>query len=40
MAPEHLGYFLGVNLATLVLLFVMWIIFRAAMPILIERMSA
>ncbi|QQS55654.1 MAG: ABC transporter permease [Candidatus Competibacteraceae bacterium] len=40
MMPEYLGFFLGVNLATLVLLFVMWIVFRAAMPILIERMSA
>ena len=40
MPPECLGYFVGVNLATLALLFVMWIVFRAAMPILIERMSA
>ena len=40
MMPEYLGYFLGVNLATLALLLVMWIVFRAAMPILIERMSA
>lgn len=40
MTPAYLGYFLGVNLGTLVLLFAMWIVFRAAMPILIERMSA
>ena len=40
MTPAYLGFFLGVNLAILVLLFVTWIVFRAAMPILIERMSA
>jgi lipopolysaccharide transport system permease protein len=35
-----LGYFLAVNLATLALLLVFWAIYRLAMPILIERMSA
>ncbi len=37
------GYFLPflvVNVATLVLLLVVWVIYRLAMPILIERMSA
>lgn len=33
------SYFL-VNVAMIILLFIMWIIYRAAMPILIERMSA
>jgi len=40
MTPEFVGYFLGTNLVILLLLFMMWIVFRAAMPILIERMSA
>lgn len=39
-APEHLGEFLAVSAATLVLLVVALVIYRAAMPILIERMSA
>jgi lipopolysaccharide transport system permease protein len=38
--PEHLGYFLGVNAAAIVLLLVSWIGYRLALPILIERMSA
>lgn len=38
--PEYLGYFIMVNLVATILLFVMWVIYRAAMPILIERMSA
>lgn len=37
---EHLAYFCGVLLTTSALLFLMWIVYRAAMPILIERMSA
>lgn len=37
---EHLVYFCGVVIATTALLFLMWIVYRAAMPILIERMSA
>ena len=37
---EYLVYFCGVSFVTAVLLFLMWIVFRAAMPILIERMSA
>ena len=39
-SPEFLGYFLAVNAAALVLLFVVWVAYRLAMPILIERMSA
>ena len=35
-----LGYFLAVNLAVVALLLVVWAIYRLAMPILIERMSA
>ena len=40
IAPEFLVYFLAVNAAALVLLVVVWIAYRLAMPILIERMSA
>jgi len=36
----HLGYFLAVNLATMALLLIVWAVYRLAMPILIERMSA
>lgn len=39
-APEHLLAFLIVNLLALALLLVVWGIYRLAMPILIERMSA
>lgn len=39
-APEHLGAFVSVNIGMLVLLVLVWVIYRAAMPILIERMSA
>jgi len=35
-----LGYFLAVNLATVALLLIVWAVYRLAMPILIERMSA
>jgi lipopolysaccharide transport system permease protein len=38
--PEYLGYYLLVNLAAVALLHVVWVIYRLAMPILIERMSA
>jgi lipopolysaccharide transport system permease protein len=38
--PEYLGYFLLVNLAAVILLLVVWVVYRLAMPILIERMSA
>jgi lipopolysaccharide transport system permease protein len=38
--PEFLGYFLAVNVAALALLLVVWMAYRLAMPILIERMSA
>jgi len=38
--PELLGLFFLVNLYMLLVTGVMWVIYRAAMPILIERMSA
>jgi lipopolysaccharide transport system permease protein len=38
--PEFLGAFVVVNLLTLVLLLLVWVVYRLAMPILIERMSA
>ena len=37
---EYLYYYTIVNGAVLLLLLIVWIIYRAAMPILIERMSA
>jgi lipopolysaccharide transport system permease protein len=39
-APEFLGYYLIVNGFLLALLFLVWIAYRAAMPILVERMSS
>lgn len=38
--PELLAYFIAVNVAAAALLVVVWIIYRLAMPILIERMSS
>ena len=38
--PEHLGYFVVVNVVSIVLLFMFWVVFRLAMPILIERMGS
>lgn len=38
--PEYPEYFLLVNAVVIALLLTVWIIYRAAMPILIERMSA
>jgi lipopolysaccharide transport system permease protein len=38
--PEHLGYFLVVNVVSIVLLFMFWVVFRLAMPILIERIGS
>lgn len=40
VAPDYLGYFLLVNLVSVSLLFVVWVAYRLAMPIIIERMSA
>jgi homopolymeric O-antigen transport system permease protein len=40
LAPEHLSYFISVNVAATLLLFMFWIVFRLAMPILIERMGS
>ncbi|MFC1778226.1 ABC transporter permease [Pseudomonadota bacterium] len=39
-APEYLGYFVGVNVTAVFLLLIFWIVFRLAMPILIERMGS
>jgi len=39
-APEHITAFIAVNGCTALLLLGVWIVFRLAMPILIERMSA
>ncbi|MFZ2540637.1 MAG: ABC transporter permease [Gallionella sp.] len=38
--PEYLGYYMAVNVAAILLLFLFWIVFRLAMPILIERMGS
>jgi len=40
LTPDYLGYFAAVNAIAIVLLFVFWIVFRRAMPILIERMGS
>jgi len=40
MSPEYLGYFIFVNIILFVLLIITWMIYRVAMPILIERMSS
>lgn len=37
---ELAGYFCTVNLASIVLLLLAWMVYRVAMPILVERMSA
>lgn len=39
-SPEMLGYFFVVNFIAFLLLLVTWVIYRLAMPILIERMGA
>ena len=38
-SPEYLGYFMVVNIASVLLLCMFWIVFRLAMPILIERIG-
>src|SRR5262245_26306185 len=38
--PEHLGYFVVVNVVSIVLLFMFWVVFRLAMPILTERIGS
>jgi lipopolysaccharide transport system permease protein len=38
--PEFLSYFVAVNILAIILLVLMWAIYRLAMPILIDRMSA
>ncbi|MFC1881328.1 ABC transporter permease [Thermodesulfobacteriota bacterium] len=40
LSPDYLGYFLIVNALIIGLLIVVWVVYRIAMPILIERMSA
>lgn len=40
LSAEHLLPFLLVNAVTIILLLVVWVVYRLAMPILIERMSA
>jgi lipopolysaccharide transport system permease protein len=39
-SPNYLGYFFIVNGLVIALLLMVWIVYRVAMPILIERMSA
>ncbi|MGQ3685778.1 MAG: ABC transporter permease [Candidatus Loosdrechtia sp.] len=38
--PEYLGYFVSVNIISILLLLIVWVIYRLSMPILIERMSS
>ena len=38
--PEHLVYFMVVNVVSILLLFMFWVVFRLAMPILIERIGS
>lgn len=40
LTPMHLSYFMVVNAIAIVLLFLFWIVFRLAMPILIERIGS
>jgi len=40
LTPEYLGYFIVINAIAIILLFMLWIVFRLAMPILIERMGS
>ena len=40
ISPEYLSYFIIVNVLIVGLLLAVWMIYRVAMPILIERMSA
>lgn len=40
LPPEYFDYFILVNACTFGLLLIFWVVYRLAMPILIERMSA
>ena len=40
ISPDYLGNFFLVNFLLIALLLVVWVVYRAALPILIERMSA
>ena len=39
-APQFLTYFIIVNVVMVLIFLVVWVIYRLAMPILIERMSS
>ena len=39
-SPDYLGYYCIVNALIIMLLLLVWVVYRVAMPILIERMSA
>jgi lipopolysaccharide transport system permease protein len=39
-SPDYLPYFLAVNAVALALLLVVWVAYRLALPIIVERMSA
>jgi lipopolysaccharide transport system permease protein len=38
--PDYIGYFLLVNFGAVLILLAVWVVFRLAMPILIERMGS
>ena len=40
LTPEYMGYFMVIDAIAIILLFMFWIVFRLAMPILIERMGS
>lgn len=40
LTPEFLSYFITINVISIILLFMFWIVYRLAMPILIERMGS
>ena len=39
-SPDYMGYFFLINGLTIFTLLIVWVIYRIAMPIIIERMSA
>lgn len=39
-SPEYVGHFLLINAISIILLMIFWVIYRLAMPILIERMGS
>jgi lipopolysaccharide transport system permease protein len=40
LTPEYLGYFMAINAISIILLFMFWVVFHLAMPIMIERMGS